>query len=421
MKQLVYVCLDGLGDDPNPELDGQTPLEAARTPILDRLAAQGSQGLVTTVGPDIAPESDIAVFAILGYDPRQEHPGRGVLEALGSGMDFRDGDLALRVNFSTQEDGEIVDRRVGRDLPSEDSHALSGEVNEKVVLPEARFDLRATVEHRGALVIRSSSGPLSSEVGNTDPAYRKEGPLGVALETFESRVIPAQALDGSEAAVRAADLVNRFTEESARVLDASEVNARRRSEGRLAANLILSRDAGDHVPRLTPIKDRFGPAWGCFVEMPVERGIAMVLGMAPVDAPTNLPPREQYAAWAALAAEALGGYDALYIHIKGPDIPAHDGRARDKMEVCEDIDAAFFAELLPLIDLDRTVLAVTADHSTSCVRKAHTADPVPLLVVGGGAPSDAAQSFGERAAAGGRLGSLAGIDILPNVISLLRN
>src|SRR5262245_58286760 len=127
MKQLLYVCLDGLGDDPNPELGGQTPLEAARTPVLDRLAAQGSQGLVTTVGPDIAPESDIAVFAILGYDPRQQHPGRGVLEALGSGMDFQDGDLAYRVNFSTQEGGVIIDRRVGRDLPSDEAHQLAGE------------------------------------------------------------------------------------------------------------------------------------------------------------------------------------------------------------------------------------------------------------------------------------------------------
>src|SRR5215475_8357741 len=117
MKQLVYVCLDGLGDDPNPELGGQTPLEAAHTPVLDRLAAQGSQGLVTTVGPNIAPESDIAVFAILGYDPRLEHPGRGVLEALGSGMDFHDGELAVRVNFATREGDQIVDRRVGRDLP----------------------------------------------------------------------------------------------------------------------------------------------------------------------------------------------------------------------------------------------------------------------------------------------------------------
>jgi 2,3-bisphosphoglycerate-independent phosphoglycerate mutase len=231
----------------------------------------------------------------------------------------------------------------------------------------------------------------------------------------------AAALEDTDAALRSADLVNRFTEESARLLDASEVNARRRAEGRLAANLILSRDAGDHVPDLMPIKDRFGPAWGCFVEMPVERGIAMVLGMSPVDAPADLPRREQYAAWAALAAEALGGYDALYIHIKGPDIPAHDGRALDKRDVCEDIDSAFFGELLPLIDLDRVVLAVTADHSTSCVRKAHTADPVPLLVVGGGAPSDSVQTFGEHAAAAGRLGNLAGVEVLPNVVSLLRD
>src|SRR2546426_9662501 len=115
-NQLLYVCLDGLADDPIPGLGGRTPLEAARTPVLDNLARRGAQGLVYTVGPDIAPESDIAVFAILGYDPREDHPGRGVLEAIGSGMEFRDGELAYRVNFATQEDGEIVDRR-GRPAP----------------------------------------------------------------------------------------------------------------------------------------------------------------------------------------------------------------------------------------------------------------------------------------------------------------
>src|SRR5438477_12936870 len=134
-RQLLYVCLDGLGDDPIPELDGLTPLEAARTPVLDSLARRGSEGMVHTVGPDIAPESDIAVFAILGYDPREEHPGRGVLEALGAGMPFEDGDLAYRVNFATEEGGEIVDRRVGRDLPSEDASALADEVNRELRLP----------------------------------------------------------------------------------------------------------------------------------------------------------------------------------------------------------------------------------------------------------------------------------------------
>lgn len=420
MNQLLYVCLDGLGDDPVPELGDRTPLEAARTPTLDALAARGRQGLVHTVGPDVAPESDIAVFAILGYDPRQEHPGRGVLEALGSGMAFEDGDLAYRVNFATQEGGEIVDRRVGRDLGSDDAEALAREVNGSLRLPSATFELRATVEHRGAVVVRSSEGPLSANVTNTDPAYAKQGSLGVALETFPNRVALAEPLDGSAEARSAADLTNAFVDGASRVLDASPTNARRRSEGRLAANLILTRDAGDHVPRLQPIRERFGPAWGCFVEMPVERGIALVLGMAPVDAPTGMPAREQYAAWAQLAAEALGGYDALYIHIKGPDVPAHDGRALDKLHVIEDIDAAFFAELLPIVDSSRTLIAVTADHSTSCVRKAHTAVPVPLLISGPGVSADATTTFGERAASRGALGTLAGVEIVPRLVELIR-
>lgn len=421
MRQLLYVCLDGLGDDPNPELGGQTPLEAARTPVLDGLARKGAQGSVYTVGRDIAPESDIAVFAILGYDPREEHPGRGVLEALGSGMDFADGDLAYRVNFATQHDGEIVDRRVGRDLPSEDAEALAAEVNERLALPNASFELRATVEHRGALVIRSTQGALSAQVSNTDPAYAKEGSLGIALATFENRPAEARALDDSEEAARGAHLTNLFVEGAATILEASAVNARRRREGRLPANLILARDGGDHVPRLQPIKERYGPSWGCFVEMPVERGIALVLGMAPVDAPTGMPRKDQYLAWAELAAEALGGYDALYIHIKGPDVPAHDGRAHDKVEVIEDIDQVFFGELLPRIDTGRTLLAVTADHSTSCVKKAHTADPVPILVAGPGVSADASEAFGERAAARGALGTMNGVQILPRLIDLLRS
>jgi 2,3-bisphosphoglycerate-independent phosphoglycerate mutase len=419
MHRLLYVCLDGVGDDPITELDGRTPLEAARTPVLDDLARRGIQGLVHTVGPDVAPESDIAVFAILGYDPREDHPGRGVLEAVGSGMDFEDGNLAHRVNFATAEDGTILDRRVGRDLPSEDAAVLAKEVNDRLTLEGASFELRATVEHRGALVIRADVGRLSANIGNTDPAYAKEGSLGVALERFEDQVAESHPLDESEDARRAAELTNAFVRESALILDRSEVNERRREEGRLPANLILTRDAGDHLPHLTPIRERFGPSWGCFVEMPVERGIALLLGMGEVEAPTPADPEDRYSAWAALAAEALGGYDALYIHIKGPDVPAHDGRAEDKRDIIEVIDRAFFAELLPALDPLRTVLAVTADHATSCPRKAHTADPVPLVVAGPGIRPDGTTLFGERAAAEGAIGTIRGGEIVPRLVRLL--
>lgn len=420
MNRLLYVCLDGLGDDPVPELDGRTPLEAADTPALDSLARQGRTGTVVTVGEGIAPESDIAVFAILGYDPSREHPGRGVVEAVGVGMDFRDGDLAHRVNFATAEWPQIVDRRVGRDLASEESHALAAEVNEKLELPGgATFDLRATVEHRGVLVIRSPEGPLSGEVSNTDPAYRKQGTLGVALETFDPVVAHCEPLEDTEAARRAADLTNAFVEDSHRILDASEVNERRRRAGKLPGNLILTRDGGDHRPRLQPIRDRFGPSWGCFVEMPVERGIAILLGMATVDVP-RLAAEEDYAAWAGLALEALEGYDALYVHIKGPDVPAHDGRAEDKRDVISLIDRAFFGEVLSGLDRGRTVVAATADHSTSCVRKAHTAEPVPLVVAGASVTADGSTAFGERACSTGSLGLLRGVEVVPRLVSLLR-
>jgi len=417
--RLLYVCLDGLGDDPIPALGDRTPLEAARTPFMDALAAQGRTGTVVTVGPGIAPESDIAVFAILGYDPREEHPGRGVVEAVGAGMDFRDGDLAYRVNFATADWPRIVDRRVGRDLSSDAARSLATEVNEELKLPGATFELRSTVEHRGVLVIRSE-GSLSAQVTNTDPAYRKEGSLGVALERFELEVARCEPLEDTDAARRAAELTNAFVEGAANILDASEVNAERRRNGKLPANLVLTRDGGDHVPKLQAIKERFGPAWGCFVEMPVEWGIAVLLGMAPVDAP-RLSAEADYARWAALASEALDGFDALYVHIKGPDIPAHDGRADDKRDVIEVIDRAFFGEVLPMIDRSRTIVAVTADHSTSSVRKAHTAEPVPLLVSGGPVQPDGTTSFGERASAAGSLGQLRGVDIVPRLAALMRS
>ena len=426
MHKLLYVCLDGLGDDPIPEFDGRTPLEAAATPALDDLARRGRTGVVTTVGEGIAPESDIAVFAILGYDPREEHPGRGVVEAVGSDMAFSDGDLAYRVNFATAEGSRIIDRRVERDLSSEESQALAGEVNRKLSLPNARFHLEATVEHRGVLVLHADDGPLSAEISNTDPAYRKDGSLGVALETFEPEVARCEPLDDTDAAHRAADLTNSFVEGAARILDASEVNDERRHAGKLAGNLILTRDGGDHLPELQPIRERFGPAWGCFVEMPVERGIAKMLGMIPVAAPRLEidAPMEvavgQYAGWAHLAAEALAGFDALYIHIKGPDVPAHDGRAGDKRDVITAIDAGFFSEVLSALDGGRTIIAVTADHSTSCVRMAHTAEPVPLVVSGGPVRPDGSESFGERACASGSLGSLRGVGILPRLTQLMR-
>jgi 2,3-bisphosphoglycerate-independent phosphoglycerate mutase len=127
-----------------------------------------------------------------------------------------------------------------------------------------------------------------------------------------------------------------------------------------------------------------------------------------------------YAVWAQLAADALEGYQALYVHIKGPDVPAHDGRAEDKRDVITAIDRAFIGEVLSRINLDRTVVGILADHATSCLRKAHTADPVPLVLAGGAFTSDGSTTYGEHACASGSLGELLGVDVLPTVARVLR-
>lgn len=419
--KILYVILDGLGDWPIAGLGGRTPLAAAATPHLDRLAAAGQQALVTTVGEGIAPESDVAVTAILGYDPTIYHAGRGPLEALGAGLDFKTGDLALRGNFATGGEGKkILDRRVGRNLLTEEARALADAVTSQIRLDTspARVVVASSIGYRCAVVFYPVRGRLSGQVSNTDPAYARVGGLGVALPTFKEEVAECVPLDGSPDARAAAALINEFTVRSRAILDAHPVNARRQAEGKPAANLILVRDAGDHLPQVPPMRERFGITLGCFVEMPVERGIARYLGLGVVEVPhsASATRAEIYRGWARRAVEVLPQYDGLYLHLKGPDEPGHDGDADAKRRVIEEIDEHFFGTLLPAVDLSATVIAVTADHATPCALRGHSADPVPLVVAGAGTPADHAGRFTEADAVRGTLGHLRGVDILPLLV-----
>ncbi len=420
MRKILYVILDGMGDRPVPELGGNTPLEAARTPHLDALAAQGRQGLVTTVAEGIAPESDVAVMSMLGYDPFRYHAGRGVLEALGMDLPFANGNLALRGNFASAEGDRIVDRRVGRNLTQEEARTLAEAVQREVRLEGAEFRFVASVGHRCVLVLYDATTPLSAEVSNTDPAYARVSGLGVARAVAGDTVEPCVPLADTPEARRAAELINRFTERSRAVLERHPTNQRRRAEGKLPANLILLRDASDHIPDVPSLSERFGVRFGCFVEMPVERGIARVLQMGVIPVPPSGRDPSVYAAWAHQAVQNLAAWDGLYIHLKGPDEPGHDGDAEAKRAILEQIDTHFFGTLLPALAGKEVVLAVTADHATVCAVHAHTDDPVPLVVAGPGIPPDGAGRFGERSAARGALGHLRGVEVLPLLVRLAR-
>lgn len=421
--KILYIVLDGLGDLPCPELGGKTPLEAACTPFMDKLAQDGQTGMLYPVGKGVAPESDVAVISILGYDAKKYYTGRGPLECYAAGLEVNDGDLAYRVNFATLgKNNQIIDRRVGRNLTTEEASQLAEAVNTKVKLSSATFKFKNTIGHRGVLVIYNSDGKLSAQVTNTDPAYEKERAYSVAKSKFENvlqECHPAYGFENVSEAQRAAFLTNEFIQKSHEVLNNEPVNKRRLREGKLAANVILTRDSGDALPKFPPLDKKFGKNFGCFVEMPVERGIALLTGMKIIDLPEPTGNATyDYPLRARKALESLKHYDGLYIHIKGPDEPAHDGKTTAKKESIELIDRHFFGNLIPGVDVKSTVIAITADHSTPCAVKAHSDDPVPLLISGNNIMPDSAEGFSEKECQKGSLGTLHGQELMSLLIEL---
>jgi len=397
------VLLDGCADRPVPSLNYTTPLEAAYTPNLDRIAARSRLGSVITVGRGIAPESDIAVFNMLGYSFKEGYPGRGVIEAFGSGLEVRKGDLALRANLASGRGSRILDRRAGRNLTQQEAESLAKDLN-TVSLDGAEFEFKATISYRGVLVIRGDK-LLSAAISNTDPAYARVGGFGAAKETAGADHIMESVPESKEAgAIRAAKLVNEFTRKAQKVLGASEVNKERVRQGKLPANLVLLRDAGDHLPEPVPFEKKYGMKGTALVEMPAEVGIARLLGMKKVPIRDMKDMSEK----ARLFSSELREGAVVYVHIKGPDEFGHDGDARGKKKNIETIDRDFFSAALRHVD-DAT-LAVSCDHATPCTLKRHSADPVPLLV--SGQREGDGRRFSEGDAALGSLGHLKGSEVL---------
>ncbi|MFQ6094992.1 MAG: alkaline phosphatase family protein [Candidatus Bathyarchaeia archaeon] len=423
--KLIYTVIDGMGDLPIEELGDRTPLEAAETHNMDMLAKSGRTGLMYTVGKGIAPESDVAVISILGYDPFEQHAARGSIEAYGAGLEVKEGDLALRCNFATiDRDGRIIDRRVGRSLTTDEARVLAEAVNREVKLESypVDFEFRNTFGHRAVLVIKSKKGPLSGEITNTDPAYERVEGFGVAKKSVEMVLQNSRPMEETEAARISAELVNEFVRESHIVLERHEINKKRIAEGKLSANVIITRDAGSNLPKFFDMNEKYGVNFACFIDMPVERGIARLAGMHVVELP---PPSGDLEADCLLRVERLLGalpfYDCFYIHIKGPDEPGHDGNYELKTKMIEVVDRYFFGKLLPKIDLEECIICVTADHSTPCRLKAHSDDPVPLLISGNMIPGDDVQRFSEKDCKGGSLGTLShGRLLMPMLMKLLK-
>jgi 2,3-bisphosphoglycerate-independent phosphoglycerate mutase len=423
--KLIYVAIDGMGDLPIAELGNKTPLEAAETHNMDFLAKNGKTGLMYTVRKGVAPESDVAVISLLGYDPFKYSTGRGVIEAVGAGIDVADGDLALRCNFATLGKGkEIIDRRVKRSLTTEEATELSEAVNEKITLEScpATFEFRNTLGHRAVLVFKSKANCLSGKISNSDPAYTIVNGIGVATPHAEMILKKSEPLDDTEEARNAANLVNEFIEKTHIIWENYPVNKKRAAEGKLKANCVLTRDAGSQLPRFFNINERYNVKFAALADMHAESGIARLAGMQStlLPSPSGDLKRDCEIRVKKLL-DTLPSYDCFYIHLKGPDEPGHDGNCHRKTEIIAAIDKHFFGPLLQEISLKDHMFCVTCDHATPCALKVHSDTPVPVLISGGKVTDEKNGKFSERNCKNGSLGVIdRGCELMPKLMELLK-
>ncbi len=375
-SKIVLLVLDGLGDLATAE-QPRTALAAAATPRLDALAGRSALGRIVPVATGLTPGSGPGHLALFGYDPTEPEVdiGRGVLEALGLGLEIGPGQVAARGNFATADAaGLLTDRRAGR-IPTEECVRICAKLNEAIAAASG-IDARAVPGEAHRFVLLLSGSDLSAAIHDTDPQR-----LGVApLETRET----------APAGAATAALLRRLVG----VLEAAIADEPR-------ANRVLLRGFSKmpHLPRMT---DLYKIRCGAFAGYPLYRGVAQACGM------TVVPCGKRIGAILETVAERWSDFDYFFLHVKQTDQAGEDGDLAAKAAVLEEVDR----ELPRLLALAPDVLAITGDHSTPAPMKAHSFHPVPLLIHSKLAFVDGSTAFDEQQATAGHLGTFPSRELL---------
>jgi 2,3-bisphosphoglycerate-independent phosphoglycerate mutase len=397
MKPIVILILDGAADVPGCPDYASSPLETARTIGLDELAQNGHAGLLYPIDKGVIPETHSGMLNLFGYYVMPDEVPRGPIEALGCGLDVRDGDLALRVNFGTRDEttGLITDRRVCRSLSMVDTSTLCHDIVEH--LREANLDyelyMRAARKYRAVAAIRSTKIRLSDAISNTDPGYPTESLNLHSDEGFEP--IACHPLEDSEAACQTADIVNDFVHKAEEFLQDHPFNHLRRTQGKPLANVLLTRGPGCSLPRVENISSKFGLQFKLLADLPIERGVGVLVGCDCHSYVPNIDLEKTYSLLVEEVKQAAVPGTVTIIHVKGPDEYGHDGDFSGKVRCLEEVDQ-YLIEPLARAILEYSIMVVTSDHSTPCFAHVHTADPVPFVIAGSRIPLNGAKRITER-------------------------
>jgi 2,3-bisphosphoglycerate-independent phosphoglycerate mutase len=379
--KIILLVLDGLGGLPVREgpFAGKTELEAADTPNLDALARESACGLHIPVAKAITPGSGPGHLGLFGYDPREYQIGRGILEAIGLGLDIEATDIALRCNYSTMREGVIEDRRAGR-IPTAESRALTERLQDGIqTIDEAEITFSPGKEHRFAVRMRFP-GELeggSDAINDTDPQQEGKEPLAPAAETLQAEPV-------------------------ARVAEQLVARAEEILKDQERANSILLRGFS-RLPDMPTVEEAFGLKALAVAAYPMYRGVAKLVGMDAPDMEGDL--REEMD----VLKERFHRYDYFFVHVKKVDSHGEDGNFEAKKDKIEEVDT-YIPEIL---SLNPDVMIVTGDHSTPAVMSEHSWHPVPFILKAPYVLGGTCQGFSERECLKGELGFVRTAELMP--------
>ena len=371
-SKIVMLVVDGLGGLPHPDT-GKSELETAATPNLDRLASDSACGLTTPVAPGITPGSGPGHLALFGYDPVKYLIGRGVLEAIGIGVELEKGQVAARGNFCTlDESGLLVDRRAGR-IPTSESAPLV-ELLDQIEIPNVDGSVYPVRDHRFVLVL--SGEGLDERVTETDPQA-----LGVP---------PMEAGAAVAEAEKTAEAVRSFTQQAREILGE-----------RSSANMVLLRGFSA-LPDLPDMGRTYNLNPAAIAAYPMYRGLAHLVGMKVI--PTGMAFDDELDT----LEKHFHEHDFFFLHYKPADAAGEDGDFAGKVEALEYLHA----RIPRLLELDIDTLVVAGDHSTPAIMGSHSWHPVPLLVKSSMYRGDGVGEFNERACASGSIGRIPAVSVM---------
>lgn len=397
--QMKYIIIlgDGMADEPIGSLGGRTPLQAASKPSIDRVAALGRSGMLATVPAGFAPGSEIANLSVLGYDLPKVFEGRGSLEAASMGVRIEDGEMAMRCNLLTIEQGRIKNHSAGH-ITGEEAAELIVFLQKELGGGDANFF--PGVSYRHLLKLKGGDKRIA-----TTPPHDVPG------TPYRDVLVRALVPEAEATAVR----INELVERSQELLKDHPVNRARVAAGKEPANSIWPWSPG-YRPRMETLMQRYGIRDGVVISaVDLIKGIGVYAGLKPVDVEgaTGLY-TTNYEGKARAALDALRAHDFVFLHIEASDEAGHEGDAELKVRTIEYLDSRVVKTILDEISgWDEPVsMAILPDHPTPCALRTHTAKPVPFTIYRTGVSGDGVQRFDERSAQEGSYGSLSGDEFM---------